>query len=139
MTHGTVATLSGRSTMTKRPASYSKFRIQRQHTRRQSGQQIHGTVDALRHTPHTKVHAPAGKTSMQIPTSETSVEERGRHARMREDVRDRYTSLKTRLSAKGTAIAKDAIHQESQVGLAGSHYSHLSQVCHPAHRKVSWP
>jgi hypothetical protein len=79
------------------------------------------------------MHQPANKQA------ETPMQERERHARTREDVRDQQNLGEAQPSAKGMVVARDAIHQESQVGLAGSHYSHLSQVRHPVRRKVSWP
>ena len=52
------------------------------------------------------------------------MQERERHARMREDVRDQYISQN-----ESSPLQKEqpswAIHQESKAGLAGSHYSHL--------------
>ena len=48
------------------------------------------------------------------------MQERGRNARMRENMHNRHTSLEeSKFSAKGTAIAKDTVHQENMAGLAG--------------------
>ena len=59
------------------------------------------------------------------------MQERGCNARTRECVGDR-----TGLATPGPlqterSSSRDAAHQESQVGPAGMHYFHLTQVSHP--------
>ena len=114
------------SMMTKWPASCSNIRIQRWGAKKW----IHDIADTL-FIDGRGNYTPTDEQAHGVRTSRTPMQERGCNARTRKCVCDRTGLATPGPLQKERSSSRDAAHQESQVGPAGTHYFRLTQACHP--------